>query len=298
MLLYALIRAAAWLAQRLPVSWGYALGDVCADASFLLWLRGRRNMIDNMRHVLGSNAGEAVVRTTARRALRNYMRYLVDFLRSPLFTPEAEIRRLQFDDWHRFAEAKAAGKGTVFVGLHMGNWDLGGALLARNGYPMHVIMETFNNSRLNAWVRGTRERLGMVTVPVEDAARGALRALRRNEGVAILMDRPLEPGEGGVDIEFCGARTAIPAGAATISLRTGAPIVTCAMVRLADNTFRGMVLGPYFPAASGDMRSDVQALTQRVMDDFARWVQQYPDQWYMFRRMWHGRSEAVTGATQ
>lgn len=289
-MLYAFIRAAAWLAQRLPLSWNYAIGDFAADVAFLLWPRGRRNMIDNMRHVLGPATTEAEVRRTARRALRNYLRYLADFLRSPLFTPESEIRRLQFDGWHRFAEAKAAGKGTVFVGLHMGNWDLGGALLARNGYPMHVIMETFANGRLNTWVRATRERLGMVTVPVEEAARGALRALRQNEGVAILMDRPLQPGEGGVDIEFCGSRTAIPAGAATISLRTGAPIVTCAMVRLADNTFRGMVLGPYFPASTGDMRTDIQTLTQQVMDDFAHWVRQYPDQWYMFRRMWYAGS--------
>lgn len=290
--MYALVQAAAWLVQRLPLSWDYALADRIADLAFWAWPRGRRNMTDNMRHVLGPAAPVAEARRTARRALRNYLRYLVDFLRSPRFAVEREAERVRFDDWGRFSQAQQAGKGTVFVGLHMGNWDLGGALLAHRGYPMHVIMETFRNPHLNRWVRSTRERLGMVTVPVEEAARGALRALRQNQGVAILMDRPLQPGEGGVEITFCGAPTAIPAGAATLSLRTGAPVVTCAMVRLPDNTFQAMVHGPYFPQPSGDMKRDVQALTQRLMDDFAGWVRQYPDQWYMFRRMWHSSPEA------
>jgi len=215
----------------------------------------------------------------------------VDFLRSPCLTREAAVARVTFDEWHALEEARAVGKGTIYVGLHMGNWDLGGALMVHAGYPVNAIMETFANTRLTEWIYATRRNLGVEVIPVAEAARSALRALRRNEGVAILMDRPLQPGEGGVEITFFEARTAIPAGAATLSLRTGAPIVSCAMIRQADDTFRGMVQGPYVPAPTGDLQADVRALTQQVMDGFARWVEQSPEQWYMFRRMWPEGSE-------
>ncbi len=292
MLLYWFIRAAAWLVQRLPLSVAYALAGWSAAATFALWRRGRRNMLDNMRHVLGPGAPAAQVRRKARAALRNYLLYLVDFLRSPLLTREAAAARVSFDDWHCLDQARAAGKGTIYVGLHMGNWDLGGALMTGSGYPVNGIMETFANARLTEWVYATRRKLGVEVIPVAEAARSALRALRRNEGVAILMDRPLQPGEGGVEITFFGARTAIPAGAATLSLRTGAPIVSCAMIRQADDTFRGMVQGPYLPAPTGDPQADIRALTQQVMDGFARWVEQSPEQWYMFRRMWPEGAES------
>ena len=286
MLLYALIRATAWLTQRLPLSFCYWLADRGAEATYWLWPRGRRNMADNMRHVLGRNASDAEINARATAALRLYVRYLVDFLLSPGFSADEAMRRVRFDDWGYFEEAKALGKGTIYVGLHMGNWDLGGALLAQSGYPLHAIMETFKNAHLNDWVHGTRTRLGMCTIPLEEAARGALRALRKGEGIAILMDRPLQPGEGGVDISFFGATAHIPAGAATLAMRTGAPIVSCALVRLPDNTFRGMVQGPYYPNSTGNLQEDIRNLTQQVMDGFARWVEQYPEQWYMFRRMW------------
>src|SRR5207237_6885340 len=125
-------------------------------------------------------------------------------------------------------------------GLPMGNWDLGGALLSQRGYPMAVVVDTFHNSRLNALVQGTRAALGMRIIPREQAARRVIQALRRNEALAILMDRPAS-GDAGVEVDFFGRCTVVPAGAATLALRTGARIVPAGMVRLPDNNFIGLV---------------------------------------------------------
>ena len=63
----------------------------------------------------------------------------------------------------------------------------------------------------------------MTVVPLgPDAGRAVLRALADNEIVCLLCDRDIEGG--GVEVEFFGERTTLPAGPATLALRTGAPV--------------------------------------------------------------------------
>ena len=68
----------------------------------------------------------------------------------------------------------------------------------------------------------------MTVVPVApDAGTAVLRALRANEVVCLLSDRDIQGG--GIEVEFFGERTTLPGGPATLSLRTGAPVVPTAV---------------------------------------------------------------------
>ena len=290
MILYWLVRLCSSILQRLPLSLAYAVGDRAANLTFLFWCRGRINMIDNMAHVLGPTASRRTVRNTAARALKNYLRYLVDFLRTPQSTAEEIVRRVSFSQWSPLDEAAASGKGTIFAGLHMGNWDVGGALLAQRGYKTNAVVETFTNSRLDAFVQRMRTHLGVKTIPRDLAGRRALRALRHNEGIALMMDLPAKQDEG-VEITFFDHSAWVPAGAATLALWTGARIVPTGMVRLPDNRFLGIVDGCIVFEPTGNHAEDVRALTQQIMDTLERWITQYPDQWFMFRRMWPEAAE-------
>lgn len=285
MILYWLVRACSFLLASLPLSAAYALANRAADLTFLFWRKGRANMIDNMAHVLGTEASAQTVRATALKALRNYGKYLVEFLRVPKLTPQELLDRVSFTDFRPFDEALAGGKGAIVVGLHMGNWDLAGGLLTRKGYHLDGIADSFSNRRINGYVQGLRNRLGMQVIPRESAARRVLQALRRNEILAIAMDRPM-PREEGVMVTIFGSTAYVPAGAATLSLRTGAPIIPAGVVRLPDNRFLCMVDRCICYEPTDNDEEDIRALTQRIMDALARWVKQNPDQWFMFRRMW------------
>ena len=284
MILYGLVQGCSLLLQRLPLPVCYFIADWVADVTFLVWRTGRANIIDNMSHVLGGGDTATAV-MLARKALRNYLRYLVDFLRSYAITQAEVLERVDFNQWEPFDQALAGGKGALLVGLHMGNWDLGAALLAAKGYNPNVVADTFSNQRLNRFVEQVRHGLGLKTIPREQAARRVLQALRKNECLGILMDRPL-PADSGVNVTFFGYPTAVPAGAATLALRTGAMVVPSGMIRVNGDHFAGLVNQCIAFQPTGNQAADVQALTQLIMDRLAEWVRLYPDQWYMFRRMW------------
>lgn len=288
MLKYWGVVVLAWLAQKLPSGFSYWVANRIGDFVYLTWWRGRASTIDNFRHVLGDGVPDIEVRRTARRAFRNYHRALVDFLRMPRLHPEEAERLIEGRGWEHLDRALAQGKGVLLVGTHFGNWDLAGMVLAARDYPVNAIADGFSSKKLEEWVRRNREARGVRIIPVGSyGLRQIFKALRRNEAVGVIFDRPA--GHEGVPVRFFGEWTRWPRGLAALALRTGAPVLAGYLVQRPDGSFTGEI-HPVPGAATGEkaaMSEDkVQALTQAMVELFEEYIRRYPDQWYMFRRMW------------
>lgn len=284
MIRYLLLRACTFLWQRLPLRLGYTLAELVGEVTYYAWPRGRRYAKENMARVLGNGAEGKTVGRLARQSLRNYCKYLVDFMRFPLLEADKIAELVAFSGWDNFDHALEEGKGVILVGMHLGNWDMGAAHIAVHQYPINVIAETFQPPPLNRWVQGARTRLGMKVIPMEHAVRPVIKALRRNEMVALLIDQP--DSDEGVLVDFFQSRTRVPGGAAVLALRTGARIVPGGMIRLANNRYLGFAEPSIAFEPTGDFARDIQTLTQLIMSALEKWVRRYPDQWYMFRPLW------------
>ena len=225
-MLFWAFRIASALAQAAPLAVAYAVAEACGALAFLAWRGGRERCIANMRHVLHD---EARAREAARRSFAQYAVYLVDFLRFTAITPAEVRRRVIFDDWATLDAARAEA-GIVFVTMHFGNWDLGAAALAEHGVPVSVVADTFGDARLNDLVLGARRALGMEILAAERMGPSILRALKRRDVVAMLIDVP-PPEDGGVRVEFFGDTIAVHDGPARIALRAGATVVAATLPR-------------------------------------------------------------------
>ncbi|MFQ5924651.1 MAG: lysophospholipid acyltransferase family protein [Dehalococcoidia bacterium] len=284
MILYLLGRIASLVLWRLPPRQGYALACVLGYIVYLTWPRGRTCLRENMCYVLGNGASQKQIDRLTKGSLRNYLRYLVDFVHLPAVKPEDIKRRVTFQGWDNLEGALREGKGAILVGLHQGNWDLSGAALALRNYPLNVVAESFHSAKLNDFVQRRRREKGMKVIPMEYGVGRMVQALRRNELLALLIDIP--GANKGVAVMFFDAIAQVPKGAATLALKTEAKVVPVSSVRLSDNTFLTLIDQYIRFQPSGDLKKDIQALTQRIMSSLERFVSQYPDQWYMFRRMW------------
>lgn len=286
MILYWALRL-AHVARVMPLRAAYFLGDVVATLAWWLWRGPRETAIQNMTRVLGDRAA---ARRAARYSFLNFARYAVDFLRAPKIKPDELLPKVHYDRWDALDAAFQDGKGVIFATMHFGNWDMGGAVLAARGYPVSVIADTFLNERANRVIVKARQVRGMKVIHSSRAAAGIVRAIRRNEALALLVDTPVNDGSG-VQIKFFGEWTAVPAGAARIALRTGARVIPVALVRASGTSDQIIAMADldvrFTP--TGDTEHDVQALTQRIFTAHERFIRSYPDQWYIFRRMWPRR---------
>ena len=274
-------RLAAALARRAPLRASYVVASVGGLLVYYAWWGGRRRCIGNMRRVTARD--EAAARRLARRSFVYYAMYLVDFLRFTSLTSDEVRRRVQFEQWD-LLEAQRAGHGIVFVTMHFGNWDIGAAALADHGMPVWVVADTFEEPRMNELVLDARRQLGMEIVPAERMGPGILRALRRNQVVAMLID---VPAGAGVEAEFFGDTVAVADGPARIALRSGASVVAATLPRL--GRWSECVRADIEPVAfspTGDQERDVRGLTQATVRALEAMIRRNPEQWYIFRHLW------------
>ena len=280
------MRFAQRLAAVLPDPARDRLAVLGGELVFRLWREKRRSTIENAAQVLGLPEADRQVRAMARQCFRNYAQYLVEFLRLPLLTSaDVPTKISRVTGWEHIEAALAHGRGIIFVTAHFGNWDIAGAVLARR-HPVSVVVETFQSSRLDALVQGTRIDHGMATIPMEHAARRSLRALRRNEIVALVIDRPVHEQGGGVPVRLFDRDTRWPGGAAALAMKSGALVLPGGCWRNPDDTYSGLVAPPIRCETTGDRDGDLRRNMQRIVESLEQIIRHSPDQWYMFRPMW------------
>ncbi len=267
----------------------YALATLFGPLIGYCWPGHYRRARRNMVRVLGPTASSRVVSRRVRGVYRNYGKYLIDLLWMPRACFEDLDRDVTIVGQQHLDEGLRHGKGLVLVTAHVGNWDLGTAILAHRGYPISVIVETLEPPRWNERVQAIREQIGMRTIPLESGARQMFDALRSNRILGVVIDRPLA--EGGVPINFFGSTARVPDGAARLALRTGAAVAVAAAVRR-GRSFVAYVSPLISVEPSGDRAGDAEKLTQQVMDWLEALILQHPDQWFMFRDMWPHRASA------
>jgi KDO2-lipid IV(A) lauroyltransferase len=288
-------RLGAALAQRLPAWMTYPVAVLGGEVAYLVWVRRRRIAKANFAVVLDRPPYDREVARVARRSFRNFGKYLVEIMRFPRLRVEDFERLVRVDprSLSYLRTAREQGRGLIFVSMHFGNFELGGARIA-DEMPLNVIADELENQRLMDLLVANRAHKNVKLLPPEGAVRQVLRALRRNEMVGLMMDLGPRAHElDHVDAMFFGERTAFPTIAANLARVSGAPIMVAAVTRQRDNTFRGTALPPIFVERTKQAAADIERATQAIVHGLETLVRGDPDQWYIFRPMWP-RAEGAT----
>ena len=287
-MVYWLHVVGTFLMRYVPVAIAYRVVSWFTPLALYVFARGHlRRATNNMRQVLGPHADPREAKRLTSAAFANYARYMVDLVRLPHLKSRELIDNVRVDGWEHVEKAYTYGQGVVFATGHIGNWDMAGAAFAARGRPVSALVETLTPPRWNERVQRTRNAAGVKAIPIENGPREMLAALRKQEGLAVLVDRPLA--QDGVAVTFFGKETRVPAGAATLALRTGSPVVPAALVR--DPRGNGYLahIGPPIVGKKGD---DASVVMQGIMSWLEGIIRRYPDQWFMFRQMWPSSGES------
>jgi KDO2-lipid IV(A) lauroyltransferase len=199
-------------------------------------------------------------------------------------------RRIRFDAWDKLDAALDESQSTIFVTLHLGQADLGGAALSTYRHPISVIAQTLEYGPMNEFVQGLRRSIGMKIIPAKKAKLGVLRALNRGEVLATMLDVATD-GES-ICVDLFGAPARVSSAPARLALRTNARVLPAVVAR--DNrdpaTLVPLIDFDFCYQKTGEEDADVRLLTQAMALSLERFIVRYPDQWFAFRPIW-GASE-------
>ena len=248
----------------------------------------RRAQVErNLRRVHGVEFGGTTMRRAVVATFESYARYYVDSFRLPGTSPADIEAGITVEGWDKIDDALDNGDGTgVILALpHLGGWEWAGFwVTACRGRQLTVVVEALEPRDLYDWFVELREAFGMHVVPLgPGVAAAVLGALRAGHVVCLLSDRDLDGS--GVEVEFFGERTTLPAGPATLALRTGAPVFPSA-VYFEGSRHRAVVRDPLDLTRTGRFRDDVVRITQDLAHELEELIRAAPEQWHLLQPNW------------
>jgi phosphatidylinositol dimannoside acyltransferase len=260
-------------------------GEALGTIAYYLAGGRRRLVLRHAQRVLGED--DPALRSTARRMFASYGRYWAE-----VFWVRAR-RKQQFLDHgdlvgqEHIDAAVAAGRGIVLALPHLGNWEAAGAKAEQIGIPVLAVAERLPNRRIVDWFVKVRNQMGIEVVLTGKGSRVTRELVARlevNGTVALVADRDLTGR--GVEVEYFGERTTIPAGPVALAERTGAALIPVGAYFKEGRGHR-FVVHPPLAIPDAPTREERVALgAQRCAEVFEDIIRVAPHQWHLFVPNW------------
>ncbi len=255
--------------------------------------RNRRGALANIRRVLGRRGliRDNLAALDVFIAFAHCMNETLEY-----FSPRARPVRVDEPTDDPIKAAIARGQGAVLVTCHFGNWDVGARTLARFGCAFNLVMAREANETTAEYVRRAREDAGVRVLLSDSSVYGSfnmLRALKRNEILAMQLDRPLG-GDGARLVDFFGSRAWFQAGPLRLARLAGAPIFPVFAVRVGVRHYR-IVLGTERSVSRHASVEEMDRILAGIVGEFERLVRQHPDQWFQFAPYWPEDAATIAG---
>ena len=280
------------------VAWGYilawrvlrALPEVLAYSLFnrgAQWLvkrdgksvqRLRKNLM-NVKPEYSKAQMENLVAT----GMSSYMRYWCDTFRFPNWDKDRINSTVTVTRENLLLDGIKSGRGVIVSLPHAGNWDHAGAYFCLKGIHLVTVAERLKPERLFLEFLRYRQAMGMEVLALDSRSIVTLaQRLREGHLVALVADRDLS--KSGIDVQFFGKPSRMPAGPAVLALKTGAVFLT-AFVNYTESgihiTFDEISL-----PQDGAQDEKVSYLVQQSADNFERGIAGHPEDWHMLQRIW------------
>jgi len=289
--MYYVYRLAASIAPFIPRRVGYGMVSLVAQVLYRASASTRAMILANQWHIAGPHAPPALVEGRTRRVFTNLLKNYFDLFWLP-GQPDRVIQRLvAIHGLQHVDQALARGKGLVLVTAHYGNQELmTRAHSFAQRYRITGVAEHVANERVFRLFCRLRQSQTITLVPSDGSMMPLVRALRRNEIVALAVDWDVT-GTGCI-VSLLGRPARLATGPVVLARRTGAALIPAFVVRQPDDSF-DVFIEPEIPVQrTGDAEADLEENMRRVAAILGQYLQRYPEQWTFFHYLWEDDKNA------
>lgn len=245
----------------------------------------RAKTVRHLTLAFGCEKDKAEIDAIAHNVFVHFATVLADTLRMPVMIEEGINKYITIEGAEYLDTALKTGNGVIMMTGHFGNWELLGAWLAQNGYPLKVVGKTLNDRRIDKIIVDIRNRAGYANIPRGKGTREIIRALQKGGAIGMLIDQDTEVQS--AFVSFFGRPARTPTGPVLLAKKLHTPILPIFM-RLRDDFTYHIECGP--PIAmeqTGNEKSDLIVNTQKCSDKYEEIIRRFPEQWVWMHKRWH-----------
>ena len=280
---YVALVVIAMVVGVLPWSFTRWAGWALGQAFYLFDYSHRRLAITNLQTAFPTRK-PAECRALARSTFHHFGRLATDLLKFRTLSPNAMLDLIEVSGAERVEEARAHGKGILFLTGHFGSWEIQALAHALKFGSMSVMARALDNPHVHQFLECIRVSTGNAVIYRRGALRRVFRTLRQNGAVGILIDQHVQSRDA-VYVKFFKRSVATTSALAVLAARTGAPVIPLFALPLNNGRYR-LVYEPAVAPPENETPEALRAFTQRCTDVLETYVRRHPSLWLWMHRRW------------
>ncbi|MBI4722714.1 MAG: lysophospholipid acyltransferase family protein [Candidatus Stahlbacteria bacterium] len=242
---------------------------------FTLYRKRVRKVISNLKHI-DKKLTSLEAQKTVLTIYRNFACFIYEFLLLPRLSSRNLFDYIDIEHKEYLDTAMKGGKGVIALTAHLGNWEIGGAILGILGYSPTVISLSQPSQGMKDFFTNRRESVGVKVAYIEERLTNVISTLRRGGIVATLGDRVYSGQH--YEGKLFGANYCFPSGPFKLHHRLGCPIVPTFCVR--EGTKYKLYIEP-------ELKNGIIEWSQIL----EKYIPRYVTQWYVFEQLWGKNSK-------
>lgn len=220
----------------------------------------------------------------ARDVWGNFGAVLAEYPHLEAITNDPTGRRLEIVFETDLQPYRQASKAAIFVGAHLGNWELPPIVGKKLEIPLAALYGPLQNPLLDRMLWRKRQATGCDFLAKEDSMRSIVKLLTKGMSLGVLADQRVDSGE---LIPFFGIEGRTTSSPARLALKFGCDLIPLHVERLQGSRFRVFFHSPVTPDdEQADNATKALQMTRKVNALFEQWIQQHPQQWLCTKRRW------------
>ena len=275
-------RLVAGLLKLLPHSAARRLGSGLGGLFFRVSGRRRRIAVGNLAAAFPEWSASRC-RQVALASSKQLGANFCDTLSASRFSLSQLCKRVRLEGWEHIEEAAGREAGYMITTPHFGHWEIAAWVVGAYFPPLSIVGRPLDNPHLDRVLTELRTRFGNHLIPKHGAARGMLKALKRGEGVGLLIDQRVQRHEG-IEVPFFNRPASTSPVLARLSMRSDAWVVPLYCYPEPKGRYRLVFHPPIQAKGAGD--EAVAALTRRYLEDAEVAITERPELWLWAHDRW------------
>lgn len=177
------------------------------------------------------------------------------------------LKNVRVEGREHWDKAAARGKGVLFLGSHIANWEFAAAVGSITDIPVTIVTRRLKPQWLHDWMERTRTSVGVDAAYQPRTIPTVMKALKANGGVVFVMDQYMPPPMG-EPMRLFGVQVHTLAAIAPLARRTGAAILPVLPMRMPDGRVR-IIIEPEIELAADDKTAN-----QALADHVEKWMRE------------------------
>jgi Kdo2-lipid IVA lauroyltransferase/acyltransferase len=286
---YIGLRLVSMAMHSWPVEANMRVAELLGNFMYAVDRKHRDRALGNLRRSF-PDMPEPLRREMARRSMQQlFMLFVEVMFTTRLVRIDTIAQYVELGDFKPTLELLLRkDQGLIMLTGHYGNWEILGYVLATMGFETTAIARPLDNSYVNEWLLGVREKKGQRIIAKKGATEEVTQLLERHGTVGFIADQ--NAGSKGIFVDFFGRKASTYKSIGLLAMQYEVPVVIGYARRLSGK-FRFEVAAQdiIFPHDWKDQPDPLRYITQRYTKAIEDFVRKDPGQYLWVHRRWKTR---------